>query len=70
MVPISGGGMIAGMAVAAKGLNPAIRIIGAEPRGEQPSHPLTRVLISFCGRFTFPLFIIFEVLGSGIYSCL
>lgn len=34
VVPVSGGGMISGVAVAAKGLNPAIRIIGAEPYGE------------------------------------
>ena len=33
VVPVSGGGMISGVAVAAKGLNPAIRIIGAEPTG-------------------------------------
>ena len=29
VVPIGGGGMISGMAVAAKGLNPAIEVIGA-----------------------------------------
>ena len=34
VVPVSGGGMISGIAVAAKGLQPDIRIIGAEPLGE------------------------------------
>ena len=34
VVPVSGGGMISGIAVAAKGLHPSIRIIGAEPTGE------------------------------------
>ena len=31
VVPIGGGGLISGCAVAAKGLNPAIRVIGVEP---------------------------------------
>ena len=33
IVPVSGGGMISGMAVAAKGLKPGIAIIAAEPIG-------------------------------------
>lgn len=33
VVPISGGGMISGIALAAKSLNPKIKIIAAEPRG-------------------------------------
>ncbi|KAL8529654.1 hypothetical protein ACS0TY_006910 [Phlomoides rotata] len=33
IVPISGGGMIAGIAIAAKSINPAIRVLGAEPKG-------------------------------------
>lgn len=33
IVPIGGGGMISGICVAAKGLNPNIRIIAAEPKG-------------------------------------
>ena len=33
VVPVSGGGMISGIAIAAKGLNPGIRIIAAEPIG-------------------------------------
>ncbi|RHN79425.1 putative ammonia-lyase, Serine racemase [Medicago truncatula] len=33
VVPISGGGMIAGIAIAAKAINPAIRILAAEPKG-------------------------------------
>ena len=33
VVPISGGGMISGISIAAKALNPDITIIAAEPRG-------------------------------------
>src|SRR5262249_28789002 len=33
IVPVGGGGMISGVTIAAKGLKPAIRIIGAEPLG-------------------------------------
>ncbi|KAK8599195.1 hypothetical protein V6N13_077127 [Hibiscus sabdariffa] len=33
IVPISGGGLISGVALAAKSINPAIRILAAEPRG-------------------------------------
>ncbi|CAN4077379.1 unnamed protein product [Withania somnifera] len=33
IVPISGGGLISGMALAAKAINPAIRIFAAEPMG-------------------------------------
>ena len=37
IVPISGGGMISGIAVAAKALKPDIAVIGAEPTGERLS---------------------------------
>ncbi|KAL8170650.1 hypothetical protein V2J09_022454 [Rumex salicifolius] len=33
IVPISGGGLISGVSLAAKSINPAIRILAAEPRG-------------------------------------
>ncbi|XP_061373758.1 serine racemase [Gastrolobium bilobum] len=33
VVPISGGGLISGVALAAKSINPAIRILAAEPKG-------------------------------------
>ncbi|XVF13145.1 hypothetical protein REPUB_Repub08aG0183000 [Reevesia pubescens] len=33
IVPISGGGLISGVALAAKSINPAIRILAAEPKG-------------------------------------
>lgn len=33
IVPVSGGGMISGIAVAAKSINPSIQIIAAEPAG-------------------------------------
>lgn len=33
IVPVSGGGMISGIAVAAKALKPGIKIIAAEPTG-------------------------------------
>ena len=36
IVPVSGGGMIAGIAVAAKGLKPSIKMIAAEPTGVLP----------------------------------
>ncbi|KAL6577190.1 hypothetical protein OROMI_011466 [Orobanche minor] len=33
VVPISGGGLISGVALAAKSINPAVRILAAEPKG-------------------------------------
>jgi len=33
VVPIGGGGMISGISIAAKGINPKIRIFAAEPKG-------------------------------------
>lgn len=33
IVPISGGGLISGVALAAKSINPAVRILAAEPKG-------------------------------------
>jgi len=33
VVPISGGGLISGVALAAKSIKPSIRIIAAEPKG-------------------------------------
>ncbi|KAL8543711.1 hypothetical protein ACS0TY_004324 [Phlomoides rotata] len=33
IVPVSGGGLISGVALAAKSINPAIRILAAEPKG-------------------------------------
>ena len=38
LVAIGGGGLIAGMAIAAKALKPAIRIIGVEPEGAPTLH--------------------------------
>lgn len=40
IIPIGGGGMISGMAVAAKSLQPGIRIFGAEPIGADDSYTL------------------------------
>ncbi|KAL6652259.1 hypothetical protein ACP70R_011184 [Stipagrostis hirtigluma subsp. patula] len=37
IVPISGGGLISGVALAAKAINPSIRILAAEPRGADDS---------------------------------
>lgn len=33
MTPVGGGGLISGTAIAARAMNPALRVIGAEPRG-------------------------------------
>jgi serine racemase len=33
IVPVSGGGMISGISIAAKGMKPDIKIIAAEPKG-------------------------------------
>jgi len=48
IVPIGGGGMIAGMSAAAKLINPAIEVIGVEPEGAdsmaqslEQGHPVT-----------------------------
>lgn len=35
LVPVGGGGLIAGIALAAKALNPNVRVIGVEPEGAQ-----------------------------------
>ena len=50
IVPISGGGMISGIAVAAKALKPGIEVIGAEPTGGEtalakPQTLCTRILM-------------------------
>ncbi|EFJ52739.1 serine/threonine dehydratase serine racemase [Volvox carteri f. nagariensis] len=37
VVPISGGGMISGMALAAKAINPGIKVVAAEPAGSNRS---------------------------------
>jgi serine racemase len=34
IVPVSGGGLISGISIAAKALKPSITILGAEPVGE------------------------------------
>jgi threonine dehydratase len=38
MAPVSGGGLLSGTALAAHGINPAIRVIGAEPEGARDAH--------------------------------
>lgn len=71
VVPIGGGGLIAGVATAAKGINPAIRVIGVEAaaaagallsrrRGELTSVPAAHSLadgiaIKRIGELTFPI---------------
>jgi len=38
LAPVSGGGLLSGTAIAAKGLRPAIRVIGAEPRNADDAY--------------------------------
>jgi len=38
IVPVGGGGMISGIAIAAKGINPKIRIFAAEPKGADDAY--------------------------------
>ena len=46
VVPVGGGGLIAGIALAVKTLNPNVRVIGVEPRRQRPGC-VTRVTV--CG---------------------
>ncbi|XP_023898616.2 serine racemase isoform X1 [Quercus suber] len=70
IVPISGGGLISGVALAAKSINPTIRILAAEPRGADDAArskaagriitlPETNTvadgLRAFLGNFTWPI---------------
>ncbi|XP_050887763.1 serine racemase [Lathyrus oleraceus] len=70
VVPISGGGMLAGVALAAKVINPAIRILGAEPKGAddaaqskaagriitlRETNTIADGLRAFLGNFTWPI---------------
>ena len=47
IVPVSGGGMISGISVAAKGLKPGITIIAAEPTGARQCHVLADLALCF-----------------------
>ena len=38
IAPVGGGGLMSGTAIAAKGLNPAIRVFGAEPKGADDAY--------------------------------
>jgi threonine dehydratase len=49
VVPVGGGGLIAGMAVAARSLRPAIRIVGVQASGANPTY------LAFHGRYQGPL---------------
>ena len=42
IVPVSGGGMISGIATAAKGINPGIKVLAAEPLGTNDSADVLR----------------------------
>jgi threonine dehydratase len=68
--PVGGGGLISGTAIVAKGLRPAIRVLGAEPEGAAEAkvsfesgsrrpveHPasIAEGLLAFVGDLTFPL---------------
>ncbi|XP_057977611.1 serine racemase [Malania oleifera] len=70
IVPISGGGLISGVALAAKSINPAIRILAAEPRGANDAaqskaagriitlsqtNTIADGLRAFLGNFTWPI---------------
>jgi threonine dehydratase len=49
VVPVGGGGLIAGMAVAAKSLRPGIRVIGVQASGANPTY------LAYHGRYQGPL---------------
>ncbi len=49
MVPIGGGGLIAGMSVAAKAIKPGIRVVGVQARGANATH------LAFHDRYEGPL---------------
>jgi threonine dehydratase len=49
VVPVGGGGLIAGMAVAAKSVRPDIRVVGVQASGANPTY------LAFHGRYQAPL---------------
>lgn len=46
VVPVSGGGLISGVSVAIKAVNPDIVVLAAEPRGLHPFFPSVQGLLS------------------------
>ncbi len=64
VVPVSGGGMISGVAVAAKGLDPNIRIIAAEPTGDNHSQVMMRAEVSVCAHSYVRVTRVFDSLTS------
>jgi threonine dehydratase len=52
MAPVSGGGLLSGTALAAHGLNPALRVLGAEPEGARDAHDSLKSGERITGRAT------------------
>lgn len=46
VVPVSGGGMVSGVATAAKGLRPGVLIVAAEPTGDAVRPRMQQSLLS------------------------
>lgn len=52
MAPVSGGGLLSGTAIAAHGVDPGIRVLGAEPEGARDAHDSLRLGERITGRAT------------------
>jgi threonine dehydratase len=52
MTPVSGGGLLSGTALAAHGMSPTLRVLGAEPEGARDAHDSLRSGERITGRPT------------------
>ena len=50
LTPVGGGGLLSGCALTAKGLDPSVVVIGAEPLGESVKHPMKELDTYYCHR--------------------
>jgi threonine dehydratase len=55
LVPVGGGGLISGCSIAAKGLNPRIKVIGVEPKNADDTFSIADGLRTSVGEKTFPI---------------